>query len=226
MPARGRATLLTGVILAFLLPCAVGYGAVHKPIGDRPGNTSAKDLESGEVPLSPADLQFYLSIMRASVARYEHPTAQDTADLAEDKRLTAIEMADSQKMVQDLKAGNKQKAYGVDIFRPTPVQQAAMRRGDDLLHGNIPRVLAGNAGMGYDQWEKLGRTIDEVVNGPAGYGSGDEGPAPKLSAAQSASAARVMRARAANRKLVMPSATEIKRLQARLAEFAVTLQEK
>ena len=225
-PPRVRATRLVGILLALLLPCAVSYGAVQKPIGNRPGNTSAKDLESGEVPLSPADLQFYLSIMRASVSRYEHPNTQDTADLAEDKRLSAIRMADQEKYLQDLRAGNTKKAFDVDLFRPTPAQEAAMRRGDDLRGGNMPSILAGNAGMGRDQWDNLSRAIDEVVKGPAGYGSGDEGPAPKVSAAQLAGAERINRARAANRKLVMPSAAEIKRLQARLGDLVVALRGK
>jgi hypothetical protein len=213
MTPRFGSKLFAGALLASLLPCAAGVAAVHKPIGDRPGNTSAKDLESGQVPLKPADLQFYLTIMRASVARYEHPTAQDLADLAEDKRLTAIEMADSQKMILDLKAGNKERAIHEDVFKPTPQQSAVMRRGDDLRDGHIPRTLAGNAGMGSDQWDKLRRTIDETIDGPQGYGSADEGAAPKLSAAASARAAKITRALAANRALIWPSAAEIKRLK-------------
>ncbi len=225
-PRHGRATLFTCAFLALLLSCAVGFAAVKKPAPDRPGNTSAKDLESGEVPLSSADLQFYLTIMRASVSRYEHPTAQDLADVAEDKRLKAIEMADSQKMAQDLRAGNTQKAIRVDPFHATPAQDAIMRRGDDLLERHIPSILAGKAGMSRFQWDELSRAIDETINGPAGAGSGDEGPPPKLSAAASARAARIVGARAANRKLVLPSAAEITGLNKRMGKAEIALEGK
>ena len=133
----------------------------HKPLTDLPGITSDKDLASGVVPLKPADVQFYIKIMRATLDRYQHPTPQDAADIAEVKRLHQLQTLGQSKMAEDMKAGNMQKAMN-DMFHPTPEQQATLDRGEALL-GDAPQMLAKDAGMPGRQWSALYQVVEHAA---------------------------------------------------------------
>lgn len=227
-----RARLLTAAVLAWALsPAAVIAAAGHEPPADLAGIISTKDLKSGVVPLTAADLQFYLKNLQASVARYQHPTAKDLADIAEAKRLQAVEIADQQKMAQDMKAGNTQEAMTEDMFHPTPEQSAAMDRGNAFKYGRTAEMLARDAGMGGDQWGRLSEVVERAagLDAGTGYGSADDSPTPKPTAAQLAQQrVRVdawRRTDAANQKLVAPDAAEIKALKNRLSQLIVAQEQ-
>ena len=218
---RTHAWLYAGAALVWLLPFAVGVAAGHKPPADMPGITSSRDLASGLVPLKPADLQFYIKILRTTVARYEHPTAKDLADIAEAKRLRAVEMTDQQNMARDLKAGNTSKAMNEDMFQPTPEQAAALERGNAFTYGSAAEIFAEDAGMRGGQWLGLSEVVERAarLNAAAGYGSADDSPTPKPTAAALARAAAWRRTAAADETLVAPSVVEIKRLKTRLTQL-------
>ena len=203
---------------------AGGDAAVSgKTVTDLPGITSDKDLSSGVVPLKPADVQFYIKIMRATLDRYQHPTPQDLADITEAKRLHQLQTLGQSKMAEDMKAGNMQTAMN-DMFHPTPEQQATLDR-DEALSGNAPQMLAKDAGMPGGQWSALYQVVEhaagvDAVDAPTNYGYGDDSPGGKPSAEQLAFAANRRRTSAANQGLVAPDAPEIKRLHSFVGQAA------
>jgi hypothetical protein len=210
--------ICAGLVWA-LYAASVNSAENQRPLTDLPGITSWKDLESGLVALKPADVQFYVRTMRAAVDRYQHATAKDLADIAEAKRLRKLQMIGQTKMTEDMKAGNWQKA-GEDLFKPTPEQSATLDRADALI-GNVQGMLAKDAGMPVDQWDELQKTVEYAAGlDQTGFGSGDDGPQPILTAAQKARVKELVRVRAADKDLVTPSAPEIARLYTLVGQLA------
>jgi hypothetical protein len=210
-----RLTALNGAWLLWILS-APGFAATanHAPRTDLPGIISSKDLESGVAALKAADVEFYVTVMRATLERYQHPSAKDLADMAEAKRLTQRQMAAQAKVAEDMKAGNSQKAMA-DMFQPTPEEAAALDRGNALARGGVADLVAGEAGMPLNQWDKLSNVVQHAagLDGDTGSGSGDAGQTSTLTPAQQVRAQDIQRVRAANRDLVAPSVPELKRLK-------------
>lgn len=202
------------------LVCVEGaFAANQNPQQDLPNVTSGKDLHSGLVPLKPADVDFYMKIMRAALDRYQHPPAQDLKDLAENQRLLHLQALGTAQMVADMKAGNNQKAMG-DVFQPTPDQKAVMDRSSELQM-RLAAMLAKEAGMPREQWDNLTKAVEDASGLNDDYnsiqwGSGDtdstfKPSADQLAKIQQATADR-KRVAAANRQLVAPNAAEIKKI--------------
>jgi hypothetical protein len=187
--------------------------ASHKTLTDLPGITSEKDLHSELVPLTPADVQFYMKNIKATLDRLQHPTPQDLADLAEAKRLRQLQMAGQTKMAEDMKAGNMQKAMNEDMFRPTPEQQATLER-----TSVDPGMLAKDAGMPDGQWRELSEAVEYAAGDLRPGGDGDDGPVAKLTAEQLAKGTKIKQIRAANQALVAPDVPEITRLRTLLGQ--------
>jgi len=196
--------------------------ASHKTLTDLPGITSQKDLASGVVPLKPADVQFYIKNMQATLDRYQHPTPQDLADIAEAKRLRQLQVLAQTKMAEDMKAGNMQKAMNEDMFHPTPEQQATLDRGNALTYNGLAQMLAKDTGMPGGQWDMLSQVVEYAagVDATTGYGSGDDGPGSKPTTEQLAYAANRRRVAAANQALVAHDAPAIKRLHSLVMQAA------
>jgi hypothetical protein len=213
-----------GWMLAYALGAAVlcveaASAANQYPQQDLPSVTSGKDLHSGLVPLKPADVDFYMKIMRASLDRYQHPPAQDVKDLAENQRLLHLQALGTAKMTADMKAGNTQKAMS-EVFQPTPDQKALMARSEELQM-RLPAMLAQEAGMPRAQWDDLTKAVEDASGlndeyNSTQWGSGDtdstfKPSAEQLAKIQQATADR-KRVAAANRQLVAPNAAEIKKI--------------
>jgi hypothetical protein len=202
--------LLWGAFSAFATP---------QPRTDLPGVTSNSDFHNG-APLQPADVQFYLRIQRATLDRYQHPTAQDAADIAENKRLRQAMMDAQVKVAADAQAGKSYQAMQADMFTPTPAQQAVMDRAEALLSGHVADLLAANAGMPENQWDSLSTAVETAAGLHDGdrFGSGDDSPT-TLTPEQRERAAKIIQRRADNRKLVAPDAPEIKKLAGETAQL-------
>lgn len=189
------------------------------PRTDLPGVTSNSEFHNG-AELQPADVQFYLRIARAAVDRYQHPSTQDVADIAETKRLRQTMMDAQVKVGKDAQAGMSYQAMQADMFVPTPAQQAVMNRGDALLSGHVAEMLAASAGMPESQWDSLQTAVERAagLHDDERFGSGDEATA-ALTAEQRERAARIIKVRADDRKLVAPDAPEINQLAAQAARL-------
>jgi hypothetical protein len=192
-----------------------------------PGIISSKDLYSGVVALKPADVDLYIKIMRAALDRYQHPTAQDLNDLAENQRLLHLQALGTAKMAEDMKAGNMQKAMS-EVFQPTPEQQAVMDRSSDL-ESNIPAMLARQAGTPRNQWDNLTKAVEDAAGLNDEYnnikwGSADDSM-PQPSAEQLAKVQKEVadrkRVSAANRQIVTPNAAEIKKMHELMLPIAM-----
>ena len=123
----------------------------------------------------------YLRIARATADRYQHPTTQDAADIAETKRLRQTMMDAQAKLAADAQAGRSYQAMQADMFVATPAQQAVMNRGDALLSGGVADMLAANAGMPESQWDALHTAVETAAgfHEEDRFGSGEEG-SPRL----------------------------------------------
>jgi hypothetical protein len=201
---------------ASVLFAALVFGApvaVAAPPADLPGIISSNDIASGIVPLGAAAVQFYLTTMRAAIARAEHPTAADTADIAESTRLRALELAGMLKASEVMKTSDLQKAMGY-YFQPTPQQTAVMERGTALKAGQADGIIAAAAGMPSRQWDPLRAKVEDAagINDGEQWGNGGDSPTGPASAAGLERAAKVRQTSAANRALVASNAAEIKRL--------------
>jgi len=64
-------------------------------------------------------VEFYLLIMRAAVERYQHPTAEDVADIAETERLRQLLSAAQAKIAADSQAGKPYQVIQADAFVPS-----------------------------------------------------------------------------------------------------------
>jgi len=225
---------LLAVGLGFVSPRAsAGAGSRSQPLPDLPGITSTRELVSGMTPLTPADVQFYIKIMRATVARYRHPTAQDRADLAAVARISKIKQAnakiveaDEMKMEAYMQAGNMQKGMAYDekvsreAFHPTPTQHAALHYYRTVL-ANVTLVMVKDAHMPRRQWFPLASDVEfaakvGVGNGEFGSGGGNE---PKLTPAQLAHARILRGVNTANQKLVAPYAAQIRSLHSQVSKL-------
>jgi hypothetical protein len=196
--------------------------ADHPPLADLPGIISSADLESGVVPLKAADLEFYMKIQRATLERYQHPPASDLTDMAEAKRLIQRQLAAQLKVVADMKAGNTQAA-AADMDKLTPAEAATLGRGTALSHGRVDELVAAEAGMPVNQWDKLSSEVQRAagLDGNTGYGSAGTGMSSKLTPDQQARAQAISHARASNRSLVAPSVPELKRIKAAIDPIVV-----
>jgi hypothetical protein len=183
------------------------------PHPDLPGIISSADLESGVVALKAADVQIYVRIMRTTLDRYQHPTAKDLADMAEAKRLMQRQMAAQVKVAEDMKAGNSQKAMA-DMNQLTAAESAALDRGNALSRGGVAALVAGEAGLPQDQWDKLSMVVQRAagLDGDTGSGSGETGSI-ALTPAQRARAQDIQRVRTANKEIVAPIVPELRRLK-------------
>jgi len=210
--------LAYAAISGFMMCAAFPAVASAQPQSDLAGITSNKDFHNG-AELQPADVQFYLRIMRAAVARYQHPTAQDVADIAETKRLRQLLTSAQAKIAADSQTGKSYQVIQADAFVPTSAQTVVMNRGTDLLSGNAAEILASNEGMPGYQWDTLRQTVETAAGLHDGdrFGSG-EGPT-ILTPEQRERAARIIKVRADNRQLVAKDAAEIKRLNEQTAQL-------
>jgi hypothetical protein len=197
--------------------------ANHNPLTDLPGITSEKDLASVAVVLKPADVQFYIKNMQATLDRYQHPTPKDLADIAEAKRLNQVALLALSKMGEDMKAGNTQKAMNEDMFHPTPEQQATMDRGGALSYDGVAEIVAKDAGMPGGQWLAVCKAVEFAAGVDAGvgiYGSAGDSPTSNPTPEQVAFLANRRRITAADQALVAPNAPEIKRLHGLVMQAA------
>jgi hypothetical protein len=208
-----RMTLALGVTLALGATVALAAPHVDQDLG---GVSSRKDLASGVVPIGAADVQFYLKVMRASLPRYGHPSAQDTADIAQAKRLRDRQMSSMQNA----------KSPG-DIFIPSPEEQAMIERGARLGGGHqpafegLPEVLAMDAGMPREQWELLAQHVEDAaeIKREVMFGSGVDSPTgadtPEKAAHRAKFAARLQQEHA----VASADAAEIRQMHGRAVEF-------
>lgn len=236
MQSRQHATLfgyaiftLLVVMLEFAAPPARADSQAQQ-LPDLPGISSTRDFASGLTPLTLADVQFYIKIMQATVARYQHPTAQDRTDLAAVAQISKIKqannkivMADMTKAVGYMQAGNRQKGMeyytkaSTDAFHPTPAQHAALHYYRTVLQ-NIELLTVDDAHMPRRQWFPLASGVAFAAGANSscddcGSGGGDE---PKLTPAQLAHARILERVNTANQKLIAPYAAQIRKLHSQV----------
>lgn len=241
-PQSRRAAFFSLVLpTLFVAALAVGLGFVSPPasagarsqsqsLPDLPGITPTRELVSGMTPLTLADVQFYIKIMRATVARYRHPTTQDRADLAAVARIRKIKQAnakfieaDEMKMEAYMQAGNRQQGMAYDeklskeAFHPTPAQHAALHYYRTVL-ANIDLVTVKDAHMPRRQWYPLANLVEGAakVGVPNGeFGSGGDSykpPTGKLGRILSG-------VNTANQKLVAPYAAQIRSLHDQVSKL-------
>lgn len=226
-------TLLVAMLGFASPPASAGARSQSQPLPDLPGITPTRELVSGLTPLTLADVQFYIKIMRATVARYRLPTAQDRADLAAVAQISKIKQAnakiveaDEMKMGAYMQAGNRQKgmAYGEkanrEAFHPTPAQHAALHYYRTVL-ANITLLMVKNAHMPRRQWFPLASDVEGAARvgvGKGEYGSGG-GEAPQLTPAQLAHARILEGVNTANQKLVAPYAAQIRSLHTQVSKL-------
>jgi hypothetical protein len=220
--ARGR------IGVAFACTAAIASAAAGgPPTKDLAGLTSNKDLGSGVVPITDADTQFYLKVMRASLDRYQHPSAQDTADLAEQKRYLARIQQLQERLAKDPSSPSVQADYAKVLQDPSPAESAARERATHLRGGNVPsyegvpEVLAIELGMPSYQWEHLAQAVEDAAGTEheGKWGSGDADPTGPVTPELQARRALVAKARAASRSIVAPQAAEVHRLHEQVARY-------
>jgi len=205
---------------------AAGSSAV--PTKDLEGYTSSKDFASGVVPISAADVQFYLKTMQGALGRYQHPSVQDVADLAESKRYEARMLQIQQRLADDPGNPKLQQEYAKAFEDPSPAEAAMRERGDRLRGGRVPsfeglpELLVMEAGMPADQWERLAQAVEDAagIERESKWGSGsDEDPTGPDTPEKKAHRALFQKAMAASRSIAAPQAAEIRRLHEQTARY-------
>ena len=191
---------VVGLLLLVIAGTATSSPPHRSQTQEMPGLTTSNELYSHVVPLTAADVEFYLSILAAAADRAQHPTPVDLSDIAEAKRqYTLMHLA----------------IEGKATFNPTAAETSSAIRGNALMSTEILEWLASQAGMPKRQWRPLQQTVEDAagLNDGAIYGASDDTPAPAPSLEQRAYVQKAAAVRAANRALVAPNASRVRTLR-------------
>ena len=140
---------------------------------DLPGITPTSDLLGDSAPLTAADVQFYLRVMQAAVARYQHPTARDNEALAQMPLITQREVQAAKQMAADMKAGKYQQA-AAEVYHPSP-DEKAMKDRYAVLTGGADVLIAGRENMPDRQWEALKTAVELAAHAGSFVARGGNG---------------------------------------------------
>ncbi len=179
-PDGRRFRIASGLLLFILVMCAACNSsgraktdsgtvagtrqtAPNAAASDLPGVTPASDLLGGSAPLTSADVQFYLRIMQAAVARYQHPTARDRAALAQAPLIIGREAASAKRMAAGMKAGRYQQAMA-GVYHPSPGEKALKDRYGILSMEGADVLIASRQHMPDRQWDALKTTVEMAAH--------------------------------------------------------------
>jgi len=213
---------------------------------DLAGYSSTQSLESKATPLTVPDILFYLQVMRAALARTEHPAGQDQAALVYFHKWSVEGNEASQKAVAAIRSGNYAAAAGIKAPTRTP----AVGLAQNLIAGRADILEAASRGMPDRQWSALRDAVERAGAKPCArplpslssptlaqdweaygeecYGGSGDNPLPGLTAAQLRQAARqdaiYIQTILADRKTIAPYAAQIRTLENQLAQAKNALQ--
>lgn len=132
-------------------------------MADLPGYTTPAQFDRGAA-LTAADLQFYLQVMPAAIARMHHPPPADQAALAYFQKWQAAGAQAAQSAAAAMKAGNyaaAANAANAELPRTAQVDLA-----QTLQLGNADSLVAAARGMPDEQWSYIKGRVEAAAAPP------------------------------------------------------------
>lgn len=248
LPRRATAHRAWVVILCPIILCACGQGSSSPAAGApieptsrlAPAPPSAPAASDPALtPLTSADIQLYLAVMRDAAALIQHPTA---ADIAARKRAQDLETSSQQQQAIMEDADRKSRAamqaamaaaqrgdldaakaaqttaqkalnnVSANIKMPTPAEQVADMRVMQLDDGSADEYVAEQRHINSQRWDAIVDAVETAIPDPdAAHGDGDPLDHPYVPSDHERKVAAVT---AINRKTLAPDRSEIFKLMA------------
>lgn len=132
--------------------------APSRPTADLAGYTTPQQFEQ-HAAASAADVQFYLAVMQAAIARMQSPPPGDQAAMAYFQKWTATGTQAEQEALAAMRTGNYAAAAkaGNNALPRTPQVDLAQA----LLAGDAARLVAEERGMPGRQWSSLAGAVED-----------------------------------------------------------------